>query len=308
MSNIPAETKDKVAKNKTPSSNTGIGSKFKPYPKLRRNATEVETVINGNSSNGYISIGKDRPASPFSGQSGAGSDNCDAIDIVAGPLGEQITTLDRFGKKITSFNPHFGKDASRVYITQNGNIDDYFGLKDGLEIIDLNNAKTPKQVLSSRGKSAVALKADHIRIISRELVKIISSGTDDTAEKGGVCLIAENNQEILEPMVLGNKLVNYIDEQLITTLSQVIQIMYDFMNEQVVFNSKVVEHEHISPFFGKPIPESPSLKITTGINQLNQMKTIFNNVKLSSNNEIANKLVLLPISKNYILSKYHKLN
>jgi len=304
--NISSKTNDKLANGASSFYiNNGIGSSYKPYPKVRRNTSETETSLNVNSSNSYIVLGKDRSASVFSGEGGAGSDNCDAIDIVAGPLNKELKLQDSSDNNILSFNPNFAKDASRIYITQNGNIDDYFGLRDGLELD--NNNKT-KKFASSRGKSAIALKSDHIRIISRELIKLVSSGTDDTDNNGGVCLIAQNDEDSLEPMVLGNKLVNYLDEKLIKVLTEVIQLIYEFMNEQVEFNSQVMIHNHVSPFFGIVVPPSISLASRGGKNQLNHLKTIINSIKTSSNNEIGNKIPLFPVSKDYILSNYHKLN
>jgi hypothetical protein len=291
----------------TSEKNSGIGSKFKPFPKVTRSLTKVEILYTSNSSNSYMVLGKDRVAGSFSGEGGVGSDFCDAIDIVAGPLGEKLILEDESGNKISGFNPNFNEDKSRIYITQKGSIDDYFGLEDGILISDEKTNKTPIKKLSSRGKAAIAIKSDHIRLISRESIKIVSSGTDEVDNNGGVYLIAENNQSTLEPMVLGDKLVDYLDENLIKSLGNFIQIVYDFMNQQVEFNSKVIEHDHLSPFFAKPIQASPSLR-NANSKTLEQFKSILNSIKLASNNEINNKIQLLPLSKGYILSKYHKLN
>ena len=70
--------------------NTGIGGTYKPFTRTSRNKTQVEKIYEANSSNAYISLGKDRVASPFSGYGNGGID-CDAIDIVVGPLGKALT-------------------------------------------------------------------------------------------------------------------------------------------------------------------------------------------------------------------------
>jgi hypothetical protein len=282
--------------------NEGIGGSYKPYRKVVRKTTSVETLLNSKSSNSYISLGKDRPSSTFSGESGVGSDISDAIDIVAGPMGDGATEYLKDGTPVLNVNPHFGKDASRIYITQKGNIDDYFGLADGVQ------GEAGKRLGTSRQKSAIALKADHLRFISRESIKLVSSGTDDTDFKGGVYIIAENKEESLEPMVLGDKLVNYIDQNLVKTLSDTLQIIHDFMESQMEFNASIMSHTHISPFFGIQVPPSVELS-ASGIKGLsNQFASYINAIKASSNNEVANKFPLLPLSKGYILSKYHKLN
>jgi len=281
--------------------NEGIGGSYKPYRKVVRKTTSVETLLNSKSSNSYIMLGKDRPSSIVSGESGAGSDNCDAIDIVAGPMGDAATEYLNDGTVVLNINPNFAKDAARIYITQKGNIDSYFGLADGVQ-------GENKRIGTSVGKSAIALKADHLRFISRESIKLVSSGTDAVNLNGGVYLIAGNEEENLEPMVLGNKLVNYIDNSLIKTLSDTLQIIHDFMESQMEFNANVMTHQHISPFFGITVPPSVELSFN-GIKGLSkQFANYINLIKASSNNEVANKFPLLPSSKNHFLSRYHKLN
>jgi len=281
--------------------NEGIGGSYKPYRKVVRKTTSVETLLNSKSSNSYIMLGKDRPSSIASGESGAGSDNCDAIDIVAGPMGDAATEYLNDGTVVLNINPNFAKDAARIYITQKGNIDSYFGLADGVQ-------GENKRIGTSVGKSAIALKADHLRFISRESIKLVSSGTDAVNLNGGVYLIAGNEEENLEPMVLGNKLVNYIDNSLIKTLSDTLQIIHDFMESQMEFNANVMTHQHVSPFFGITVPPSVELSFN-GIKGLSkQFANYINLIKASSNNEVANKFPLLPSSKNHFLSRYHKLN
>jgi hypothetical protein len=281
--------------------NTGIAGSYKPLNKISRKRSDVEDLIVSKSSNSYIMLGKDRPSSIASGEGGIGSDKCDAIDIVAGPMGDAATEYLSDGTVVLNVNPNFAKDAARIYITQKGNIDEYFGLADGLQ-------GENKRLGTSIGKSAIALKADHLRIISRESIKLISSGTDAVDINGGVHIIAGNDEDSLEPMVLGNKLVNYIDNNLIKTLSDTLQIIHDFMESQMEFNANVMTHQHISPFFGITVPPSVELSIN-GIKGLSsQFASYINTIKASSNNEVTNKFPLLPSSKNHFLSRYHKLN
>lgn len=281
--------------------NEGIAGSYKPFNKVSRKKSDVEELITSKSSNSYIMLGKDRPSSIASGESGAGSDNCDAIDIVAGPMDDAVTEYLKDGTVVLNVNPNFAKDAARIYITQKGNIDAYFGLADGIQ-------GENKRVGTSVGKSAIALKADHLRFISRESIKLVSSGTDAVDLNGGIHLIAGNEEESLEPMVLGNKLVNYIDNNLIKTLSDILQITHDFMESQMEFNANVMTHQHISPFFGITVPPSVELSVS-GIKGLsNQFANFINLIKASADNGVANKFPLLPLSKNHFLSRYHKLN
>lgn len=282
--------------------NQGIAGSFKPYNRVRRKKSDIEYIINSETSNPYISFGKDRPSSIASGEGGIGSDNCDAIDIVCGPMGDGATEFLSDGTPVLNVNPDFANDSARIYITQKGNIDDYFGLADGVKGEGLKRNGT------SRGKSAIALKADNLRIISRESIKLVSSGTDDTAFKAGVYLIAENNEEALEPMVLGDKLVNYIDNKLIATLSDTIQIINNFIKAQIEFNASIANHTHISPFGGQIIPQSTELYASSLKAVSDQFNSYVNTIKVASNNDVGNKFSLLPLSKQYFLSRYHKLN
>ena len=115
-------------------------------------------IVRRGMNNADIVIGRDRPASMASGKGGNGETRCGAIDIVAGRLAG-IGSADGSIKT----GPNFAADAARVYITQRGNIDEYFALYD-----------RPGGIArpSSKNRSAVAIKADHARIIGRESVKI----------------------------------------------------------------------------------------------------------------------------------------
>jgi hypothetical protein len=80
------------------------------------------------------------------------------------------------------------------------------------------------------------------------------------------------------------------------------------MESQMEFNANIMVHQHISPFFGIPIPPSTDLCVG-GIKGLsNQFANFINLIKASADNGVANKFPLLPSSKNHFLSRYHKLN
>ena len=108
----------------------------------------------------------------------------------------------------------FHSDAARIYITQKAeDIDQYFGLK-------------PSGGPHAINKSAVAAKADQIRLIGREKVRIycgrgnfegFETGIGETNTmgerlQGQVIELQVGNQE-LHPMVLGNKLTEYLKKQ-----------------------------------------------------------------------------------------------
>ena len=173
-----------------------------------------ETVIKGGH-NSFVVLGRDRDQSWLSGRGGEGMTGCGMIDIVVG-RGQLMAANDIKNKRepyndIEQLGPSFGGDAARVYITQcSQDIDKYFAIETG--------GGPP-----SEGKSAIGIKADQVRMIGREKVAIyagrgkfqgfgIDGETNCLGERlsdARIELIA-GNKDNLEPMVLGNQLVNYL--------------------------------------------------------------------------------------------------
>ena len=205
-------TKDELSK--------GVGSLFcsnldEKIPGFDK--APCEKVRSGNH-NSFLVLGRDRNSSWASGHGGAGSVECGMIDLVAG-RGQLIMANNRKENKeplngLEFVSPMFHSDAARIYITQKAeDIDMYFGLKPSGGPVAIN-------------KSAVAMKADQVRIIGREKVKIYCGRgnfegfnkeigeTNCLGEKlkGQVIELQVGNQE-LHPMVLGNKLVDYLKAQ-----------------------------------------------------------------------------------------------
>ena len=266
--------------------------------------SQVEKVINNN--NSFIVLGKDRPANFGSGYGGKGHTQAAAIDIVVGRYSSIQYGVDVIPNSRTSetrpIDPDFTYDAARIYISQKSDIDEYFGLAAG-------------KVGNSKGKSAIALKADGIRIIGREGVKIVSSGTDKNNSQGGdstatvgVDLIAGNVIDAeLEPMVLGNKLVSFLNTGVLSNMSEIADIYYKFMVQQIKFNILIATHNHISPFFAIPNSPSPTLlgEIPTQI--MSDFETLINTLKAKINVE-TQKIEITSLSANHICSNYHHLN
>jgi len=285
-------------------SNIGVDNTFIPEFVPDYKKAPIEKVIRNQ--NAFIVFGKDRPAGVGTGYGGKGHTQAAAIDIVVGrysslPYGSDI----RAGKNTATkqeISPDFTHDAARIYITQKSDIDAYFGLASG-------------KVKNTKGKSAIAMKADGIRIIAREGIKIVSSGTDSKNSQGGdstatvgVDLIAGNaDDEELEPMVLGNKLVNFLNNGVLSNMSEIADIYYKFMVQQIKFNILIATHNHISPFFAIPNSPSPTLlgEIPTQI--MSDFGTLINTLKAKINVE-TQKIEITSLSTNHICSNYHHLN
>jgi hypothetical protein len=285
-------------------SNLGFNNTHIPefIPEFKK--SQVESVINNN--NSFIVLGKDRPANFASGYGGKGHTQAASIDIVVGRYSNIQYGVDVLPSSRTSetqaVDPDFLYDAARIYISQKSDIDEYFGLSAG-------------KVGNSKGKSAIALKADGIRIIGREGVKIISSGTDKNNSQGGestatigVDLIAGNVIDAeLEPMVLGNKLVSFLNNGVLTNMSEFADIFYKFMVQQIKYNVLIATHNHISPFFAIPNTPSPTLigEATTQI--MSDFETLIGTLKNKINVE-TQKIEMTNVSINHICSNYHHLN
>lgn len=102
-------------------------------------------------------------------------------------------------------------------------------------------------------KSAIGIKADQIRIISRESMRLIT-GTDASNSQDGKCLqktgieiIAMNDHTTLQPMVLGLRLTDLLGKML-DQISAVAKVSHAAAKYQMKMNQAVQNHTHISPF------------------------------------------------------------
>jgi len=194
-----------------------------------------ETVIAGDN-NAFVILGRDRPYSLGSGK-GAFGGKCGRIHMIAGLAAAYDNSSDAL-----ETGPNLITDAATLYITQRGNIDAYFGLP-------------PGKNRSADDRSAIALKADHTRIIARESVKIYAGPTKtssikkETSSVGGeldmrgrIDLIA-GDEENIQPAVLGNNLAEYLSE--LTTLIQEICTAVEDLNKRTnKINNALAIHTH----------------------------------------------------------------
>ena len=173
------------------------------------NQAPSENVIRGKS-NTIIIMGRDRPAGENSGKGAGAATHVGCIDIIAGMSGMLARESDSKGQKVlTNKNPSL--DSARIYISQRADIDsrEYFNLAEG-KVGNLTN------------RSAIAVKADSVRIIGREGIKLVTSGDQYSGAAGlfigdniqGIDLIAGNDDSDLQPMVKGDDLALLLDNLL----------------------------------------------------------------------------------------------
>ena len=204
---------------------------------------KAEEIIGGEKSNAFIILGRDRPSSKASGMGGAGYTGAGSIHLIAG-LNSELKG-----------NPSFSADAATIHLSQLTDIDKSFDLCEGV-------------VGSKSMRSGIGLKADGIRIVAREGVKIVTTGRGDRNSHGGkvetttgIDLIAGNDDTTLEPIPKGLKTVEALNS-IIEKLNKVSGLLNNFVSAQQMLNSAVMAHSHICA----PIPlvalPSPSLALT----------------------------------------------
>lgn len=268
-------------------------------PNLIKSGSE-KIIQNDNGAS--IVLGRDRPASRLSGYGGRGISQCGTIDIVAGRMGSEGGAFDKQNSRIW-VDPNFEKDAARIYISQKTDIDKNFNLVDG-------------NVGESIGKSAIAVKADAVRLISREGIKLItkvdsrnSQGENNSQNLIGVDLIAANNDDDLQPLVKGKNLVESL-KKMVFHLDKLNGIVDSLLMAQMTFNAALTHHFHFSPFFALPTTPSPTV-LSVGI------KTMTEHLMQTKNSLLMHKtnLVMFELKyfselggSNYINSRFHNCN
>ena len=218
----------------------GIAGDPLPEPVPNYIKTKSEKCIEG-ANNTCIVFGRDRLQGRASGYGGRGHTQAGAMDIVVGRMGSfasSFTPPSSQQKKVW-VNPSVRYDAARIYISQKTDVDENFYLADG----NVGNAKT---------KSAIALKADGIRIVARDGIKLvtrtdgINASGGEIAEAVGIDLIATNNDEDLQPIVKGENLKEAL-EKLVTHVSKLNGIVDSLLMYQTSFNEALTHHTHLAP-------------------------------------------------------------
>ena len=255
------------------------------------NRARSERVTAGEN-NTFIVMGRDRPRDLSSGNGGEPVSHCGCIDIIAGMSGILCREADNGGAEVvTDKSPQL--DAARIYISQRvKDIDstEYFGIVEG-------------NVGFSPTRSAIAIKADAVRVIGREGIKIVT-GTDTRNSVGlkiddqvfGIDLIAGNNDDDMQPLVKGKNLAKFLFEIL-----QDISDLNALVTMDVESSMQTLQAEvEAAASAGIPHP---------GIAQLANMTVIINELKEHNTNLWKDgKNYLTPLGEGYINSRHNSTN
>lgn len=276
-----------------------------------------EKVIRGHDDNANIVLGRDRVDEDYSGKGGIGHTYASSIDIVAGRVNnlKYKKNKDQIEKGVW-LNPDFENDSARIHISQKTDIDKNFFLPSG--------AHGTAEV-----GSGIGMKADNIRIMAREAIKLISSISNvNTANLripgSGVELIAiepgltledytssaeDIENPVMQPIPKGENLKLALEE-ILELLNQLSGLFIEYVTMQTDLNHYFASHTHLETFYGNQGIPSIDLASPLCINNLEIMDHILGGVDsfLRNNLNIVKNKYITPGSEKYINSSYHFLN
>ena len=243
--------------------------------------------------NTCIVLGRDRTGPMDTGYGGKGHTQAGMIDIVVGRDGPcaGLFGLDPDTNEPYYLEPIFKdevddtgfpivSDSARIYISQKTDIDDAFGLRSS------NGAP------NIRIRSAIAMKADLIRVIGKEGIRLVTKSADYNSLGGkiesvrGIDLVAGNDTTDLQPMVKGDNLVACF-KGMQKNLRKYFSMMDSFVTYQMEFNRAVAHHNHVTQIGPAAIPSLPSIPTTiAGVksqvaSMKTQMSSFFNDINWS---------------------------
>ena len=272
--------------------NSGINgiNKNENIPNFKQ--AKHEKIIHNN--NSHIVLGRDRIGNRTQGYGAKGFDDCSSIDLVAGRYFDKNSLSD-------FIDNDFSKDRTRIYISEKCDIDFAFGLN-----IEEN--------YQSIGKSSIGIKADAVRIIGDEGIKLITKVNEKNSLDGhiitnsGIDLCANNDFKKLQPIPKGDNLIKLLEDVYtkLDDITNVVDTLCDIVSGSLDLAGF---HTHICTAPG--VPSAPSIEglAFSKVNQLRiitELKTTIANYKI--NLEFTKNSYLKEYGNNYINSNYNKVN
>ena len=289
--------------------NSGIAgdSLEEPIPEFNNRTGDI--VFN-NKNNAWIVLGRDRPTNRVSGYGGMPAPmglNAGAIDIVVGRMGNQPS------QELRTEN-NFLSDSARIYISQKTDLDKNFAITAGVQ---------------TEERSGIGIKADAVRIIGREGIKLVTGAVtgeknsqgQDVIKVHGIDLIAGNfelqrladaervyGSINLQPMVKGHNLLKGLNE-LVKNVEDLSGLLSTFLVSQMEYNATLALHYHYSPFYAIPTTPSDTVALKgmeVSMKQLKDCVSKMTDFKLNISSFKNNYLI--PTSTYYINSKFNRTN
>ncbi len=267
----------------------------------RITTTGEKVVGKAPSSPAFIVCGRDRPRNSATGYGGKGHTQASCIDMVAGLGGHNPKQVDEKGGKVYT-DPDMFKDSARIYISQKTDVDENFSIG------------KKESYHKTEAHSAVAIKADHVRVIGRESLTLVTN-TDRLNSQGGeirqtsgINLMANNDEDGLQPIPRGDHL-----KEALMTISEAIEkfakIFQGYMTYQSKYNRALMMHTHLSPFFAIPtLPSEATIQGNMQCDVETLSRTELSILKHLTNLSGFRQNFLMPSGKKYINSRYNKVN
>ncbi len=289
-----------------PASGLNNNNFLEPVPQF--DSAPCEQILR-NDNNAWIVLGRDRPDSITSGYGGKGHTGAGAIDICVGRQASIDGGPD--GNSIVGNN--FFTDAARIYLSQKTDVDRNFSLVGDTQITQ---------------RSAVAMKADAVRLIGREGVKIVTGkgknleGTGNGGEKNsqgggieaiaGIELIAGNDLRAtpLEPLTKAYAL-NEVLLEIVDRIDELTDIVNEMAKLQTQINTAIQTHTHAGVMPGPSLTAPPvDLALTIATKEANKMSNVHQNLyKQKLKTKVSLKETYLdPAAKKWFGSRFNKTN
>tara|TARA_Y100000592_G_scaffold78846_1_gene124134 strand:+ start:15774 stop:16844 length:1071 start_codon:yes stop_codon:yes gene_type:complete len=271
---------------------------IEPNPKY--NAGKSEKVISKGMSN--IILGRDRSSDLKSGYGGQGNSHAGTIDLVTGLSGMLARQINSSGEKVLT-NKNMFLDSARVYISQKTDIDKNFALTEG-------------SVGSPNARSGIAVKADGVRIIGREGIKLVTStdnynsqGVNIAGEIAGIDLIAGNDTKVhpLEPLVKGDQLIRAMANfaELIRDLNSTCR---GLLTNLIFLHWEYASHIHISAVGPGTPPNGGASLLKMSVNAASYALDMADTFVYDKNVKAWELNALHPFGKGYINSSFNNTN
>ena len=207
----------------------GVGHGRRSEAVPHKNKAPGETIVHQGENNTWICASTDMPAGLGSGYGAVGDTQAGQLDFVVGRMG--YGPID--GMYVDN---SFKTDACRIVMSQKTDIDRNFNLCNGT-------------VGCPEAKSGIGIKADGVRIVGREGIKLVTTtdnilSNGERAESiGNIDLIAGNDDSRLEPLVKGYALARAL-EKIAVQLGDVTETLNAFLEYQLAFNASITIHTH----------------------------------------------------------------
>ena len=275
--------------------------KIEPVPSF--DAPPCAKVIK-NENNAWVILSRDMPGGIESGYGGKGHTGAGAVYIVVG----RMASVEG-GPDSNSIVPNnFFTDAAGIYLSQKTDIDRNYTLVGDPTV----------------ARSGIGIKADAVRVIGREGVKIVTGkgknldNTGDGGEKNsqggkietiaGVELIAGNDvsAEKLEPIVKAYALNDTLTE-LVERIQDLSDIVTELAKTQTKINNAIKSHTH--PLTNAGVVFSPDLYATMTAKEVNKMSNVHQNLYKHKMN-LGTAFVetrLTPTGKKWFGSRWNKI-